>query len=554
MKQKLLLFLLILITLASFGGTLTITHTKIDQPFPGYLTFQNGVVGAFYVPGWVGQKERIRYHYISPSPQPSPAPSTALRTGRGEGETLRRSQINELEIFSLRDYLLIVLLPAISGLLFFLLGAGLCLYLPHESGSLALLFFHFLVGNFLILSPEFHLTYRFSYLHLAVFAFIPAAMIHFAFLFPEPQKSFERGRFFHVLPYLASALLLIPYCHFFLQAPSTWIKIEYGVVFYVIAIYLFWLTRLAKTLRRPQLEFNRIVARYLLSGQMIAFTLPLAAVVAIFVGGFSFPLNFAAPVIILFSLSLFVGVIFARFRQSQMQLVQAEKWATVGNLMAGLAHEINNPLNFIYSNLEPLRETLQFLKKDSHSQKVDVWNELDQLVEDMEEGATRVKSIVENFRYFSYPSQEKTEAVDLHEVLDQSLKLLTPKWKDRITIFRNYGNIPKIQSSHGEIGQVFVNLLANACEAISKEGTVQISTSYVRAKESIEIRIRDSGVGIPKEEIAKIFDPFYTTKPQGEGTGLGLAITLQIVKKHQGTIEVKSEIQKGTEIVVSLVL
>jgi signal transduction histidine kinase len=342
---------------------------------------------------------------------------------------------------------------------------------------------------------------------------------------------------------------LIPYSYFFLRNPSLWITIEHAVVFYVVASYLFWIARLVKTLRRPQLEFNRIIARYLLLGQVVGFIVPLVAAMAIFVGRISVPLNLAAPFVLLFSISLFVGVVLGRLRQSQMELVLSEKRAALGTLLASLAHELNNPMTFIYSALEPLRESLQSLKGKKGDR---AWEDVDQLLGAIEEGATRSKAILENFRFFSYPGRQELQEADLHEILEQSLRLLTPKWKGRISIVRRFGKIPKVRCHPTEMGQVFVNLIANACDAIPKEGSIAISTE--QSPSGVKIAIRDSGQGMTKESLSRIFDAFYTTKAQGEGTGLGLAITLEIVKKHGGTIDVKSEVGKGSEFMIILPL
>ena len=165
--MKLTSFLLVLLSLAAFVTTLQTTRSKIGEPFPGYLTFKNGVVGFYYVPTWSGLKKGMSYEERIPPREKE------------------RQEVRETDgRFSNIDYLLIVLLPAVSGLFFVLFGCALCYYLPAGSGRLPLLFFHFLAGNYMILSPEAHLTYRLFYLHLGFFTFIPAAMIHFSLLFP----------------------------------------------------------------------------------------------------------------------------------------------------------------------------------------------------------------------------------------------------------------------------------------------------------------------------------------------------------------------------------
>ncbi len=510
-------FILIFISLFNAYLTLQFTHEKVGKSFPGYLAFENGVVGAFYLADWSGTKRGLKYHDRADPQDP----------------------LND--IFSQRDYVLTVLLPTFSGLFFILLGTGVCFYLTRGSGSIALLLFHFFAGNYLILSPEFHLTHHLSLYFLLFFAFIPAGMIHFALSFPDEEK----GRLRFILPYFVSALFSVPYLYFFMRDPTVWIGVEYAVVYYMAGAYFFWIYRLAKTLKKPQLEFNRIIARTLLLGQISAFVVPLLAAISIFVMNISLPLNLAAPFTLLFPIALFVGAVLGKLKQSQMQLIQAEKRAAFGNLLSGLAHEINNPLTFIYSGIEPLRERIEALNVHPS-----VKQDITEIVEVMEEGATRARAILANFRHFSGDAQDSLEKCDLREVMDQSLELLSSKWKGRIEVMREYQEIPRVSVNKIEMGQVFLNLLSNACDSISGNGKIFIRME--RHDAGIRILISDSGVGMSKEILKHVFDPFFTTKAQGDGTGLGLAIVLEIIKKHKGTIDVKSEIGKGSEFVVTL--
>ena len=233
-------------------------------------------------------------------------------------------------------------------------------------------------------------------------------------------------------------------------------------------------------------------------------------------------------------------------KETRADLVQSEKMAALGEVVAGLAHELNNPFNFLYANLDPLRVKIGLLQKDPQSQ------ELMEIAREMEEGAVRAKAILDDFRFFSHPGQGKTDAVPLSELLDHSLRLLTPKWQHRIEVKKECSPSLKVKGSATELGQVFVNLLSNACDAITDKGFIQIKAC--ETSEQVEVRIQDSGIGIPPDKIGKIFDPFYTTKPPGKGTGLGLAIASQIVKKHQGMIKVRSKTGEGSEFIVRIPL
>jgi signal transduction histidine kinase len=444
-------------------------------------------------------------------------------------------------------------LPTLSGLLFVFLGTGIFFYLYPRPGLIPLLLFHFFVGNYFILFPAAQTTQPFSFFYLICFTLIPPTLIHFTFLISEMFVDVRKRFFFYGIPYLISFLSLGPSLYFFFKNPPDWMGIHYLLIAYLALAYLFWLIRLVWILQKPHLELDRTIARYLLLGQLIGFIVPIGLTIAIFLGGISFPIHWVSPLVLLFPISLLVGVIPGKRRQMETYIVQSEKRQTFGNLLAGLAHELNNPLNFIYSNLEPLRESLEFLKgrivpQDDKSSEV--FRDLDHIVASMEEGVTRARGLVEKFRGLPYTRREQKEEVDLNKILEQSIDLLSHKWKGRIRIEKKLEEIPKIQGYPLELGQVFTNLLSNACDAILQNGVIFVSSHQGSA--GIKISIRDTGKGIPKEEMGRVFDPFFTTKTQGEGTGLGLSITLQKIKNHKGSIEVKSEVGKGTEFLILL--
>lgn len=521
--KRILPFLLLIVSLGLFVAVLESTFKKINQPFQGYLTFENGVVGAFYTSEWSGHKQGLKYHSIPPA------------------------SIESKEVFTTRDYLMVTILPAVSGLLFVILGLGIFFNLPTILGRWPLLLFHILVGNYLILCPDFHMTYHFTYLLLICFAFIPATMTHFSLLFPSPTQYSKNNPWIYGIPYLASLLVLIPYVGLFDQ-PKIWVKVEYLAFFYMVLSYGLWIVRLFWNLNKPQFNFHRLISKYILLGQITALTIPLITSLAIFIIGYDFPLNLATPFAILFPIALFMGVIMGKLKQSQMELVQSEKNASLGILLAGLAHEINNPMTFIYSSMEPLKELLSMIQNKNPNDSN--WKDVNELVAVVEEGAIRSKDIIKSFRYFSHPEQKEHQLIDLHEVIDQSLRLLKPKCENRIQVKKNYGKIPYFKCQSTEIGQVLINLLSNACYAISGNGNIEISTHV--GSVWIEVSIKDNGTGMSKDVMNKMFDPFYTTKPQGDGTGLGLSIALGIVRKYGGVLEAKSEVDKGTEMILKL--
>jgi signal transduction histidine kinase len=253
-------------------------------------------------------------------------------------------------------------------------------------------------------------------------------------------------------------------------------------------------------------------------------------------------------------------------QNAQEQLVQTEKMASLGQLVAGIAHEIKNPLNFIYGNTDFLREytlrTQELVEKleglpsisEDDRRKINEAKETIQydfiredirtLIDDLTEGTERINAIVSDLRIFSRMDAAAATEIDVHVLIDMSLNLLRNQYKDRVEVHRDYGDIPKIRGYAGKLNQVFMNLLSNAFYAVSEKGGVWIRT---RARDgSVEIEIEDSGVGIPKENLKRLFEPFFTTKPVGQGTGLGLSISYGVIEQHHGEIRVWSIPGKGT--------
>lgn len=256
-------------------------------------------------------------------------------------------------------------------------------------------------------------------------------------------------------------------------------------------------------------------------------------------------------------------------QEAQTQLIQSEKMASLGQLVAGIAHELNNPISYVYANMRELQnyiaaitQLLKVLKEETERedfeqrlkqtiaelhQKYDldfIQQDIQSLIRESIEGSQRVKNVVQNLRNFSRLDEAEFKAVDLHEGLDSTLLLLNNEIKNRITVHKDYGDLPKVHCHPGHINQVFMNLLHNATQAIEGKGNIWITTRRTNGRVMIEIR--DDGRGIAREHLNKIFDPFFTTKPVGSGTGLGLSISYNIIKEHGGTIEVESEVGKGT--------
>ncbi len=256
----------------------------------------------------------------------------------------------------------------------------------------------------------------------------------------------------------------------------------------------------------------------------------------------------------------------AEIRETQAKLVHTAKMASLGQLVAGVAHELNNPISFIYSNMTHLREYGQKLieivraagTSDQQAEKLKEKYEFDYIVQDMpkliqscEDGARRTRDIVVGLRSFSRLEEAKLKEVDIHEGIESTLSLLSGEFKSRISVNKNFGNIPRIMCYPSQLNQVFMNILTNASQAIADQGEISITT---RAKDSehIEISIRDTGEGMSEETIEKLYDPFFTTKDVSRGTGLGMSITYGIIKKHNGDIQIKSKLGRGSEFIITL--
>ncbi len=258
---------------------------------------------------------------------------------------------------------------------------------------------------------------------------------------------------------------------------------------------------------------------------------------------------------------------------TQMQLIQREKMASVGQLVAGVAHELNNPIGFVYSNVTTLEDFVRRLRAmlDAYraaalpaaararldaewdALKIDyALKYLDPMTQGIREGAERARKIVRDLRVFARAPDDAWQAVDLHEELESSLTLLNHLLKDRVAVERKFGEVPSVECVRSQVDQVFLNLLANAAQAITGEGRITLETR--RENGFAVVTVADSGPGIPPEIISRIFDPFFTTKPVGEGTGLGLSISYEIVKKHHGEMTVASPPGGGALFTVRLPL
>jgi len=256
-------------------------------------------------------------------------------------------------------------------------------------------------------------------------------------------------------------------------------------------------------------------------------------------------------------------------KSAQNQLLQSEKMASIGQLAAGVAHEINNPIGYVYSNLGTLEKyvTDVFSLLDLYEQaetaigddamrvklktardQLDIAflkDDLRDLMAESRDGITRVKKIVQNLKDFSHiDTSDEFHYSDLHSGMESTLNIVNNEIKYKADVVREYGALPEIECLASQLNQVFMNLLVNAAHAIEEHGTITIRTG--QRGDEVWLEVADTGKGIAAENIKKIFDPFFTTKPIGKGTGLGLSLSYGIVQKHHGRMEVQSAVGQGT--------
>ncbi len=274
----------------------------------------------------------------------------------------------------------------------------------------------------------------------------------------------------------------------------------------------------------------------------------------------------------------------ARLKTTQSQILQAEKMASIGQLAAGVAHEINNPIGFISSNLDALNDymtdfdtLLQHFQKlektlkesnqenlsseikkqiqtiSDYEEEIEVdylKDDIPELLKDCKEGTGRVGKIVGDLKSFAHPGNDEQMLIDINKGLESTLNVVNNEIKYKATVSKEFGEIPLVEGYPQKLNQVFMNILVNAAQSIKEKGEIKIVTK--QKGNYVAVSISDNGCGIEKDHLSKIFDPFFTTKEIGKGTGLGMNIAYNIIKEHKGKIDIKSQVGKGTVFTIIL--
>jgi two-component system, NtrC family, sensor kinase len=274
----------------------------------------------------------------------------------------------------------------------------------------------------------------------------------------------------------------------------------------------------------------------------------------------------------------------ARLKTTQSQILQAEKMASIGQLAAGVAHEINNPIGFISSNLDALNDymtdfdtllqhfqKLEKILKESNQENLSseikqqiqtvsdyeeeievdyLKDDIPELLKDCKEGTGRVGKIVGDLKSFAHPGNDEQMLVDINKGLVSTLNVVNNEIKYKATVTKDLGEIPLVEGYPQKLNQVFMNILVNAAQSIKEKGEIKIVTK--QKGKYVAVSISDNGCGIEKDHLSKIFDPFFTTKAIGAGTGLGMNIAYNIIEEHKGKIDVKSQVGKGTVFTIIL--
>ncbi|HLG20028.1 MAG TPA: HAMP domain-containing sensor histidine kinase [Bdellovibrionota bacterium] len=588
-----------LLILCCLGGGLLLSSnvlqkalTTVQMPFAGILPFHNLFIGAFTQPEWKGGALALTYHdrVLSVDGGPLSSADDWQRLLREKGAPLGavQTQISHgkspLEVslpispLPARDVFRIFTPLFATGLAFWLIGMIAALVYPAPAGLVAFLAYCFSTAIYFLTAYDFHTTYELRYLLLAAFSVLPASVLHLCLAFPRPWSSPGR-RFVPSIFYGISALLALPYLYYFDRDPVRWKIFEYILFLYLSLAYVVWLGATAWRAFYDRMEEVRRQCRLMLIPLLPGFGAIFAGVWLVFMFDVPIPLHWMAPLSALFpvavAFAMFRANLFlvdrleaqvqertAELRKAQAELTEATKLAAVGQLAAGTAHEIGNAMNVVLSNLPVLKKygdsLVSLVESQGDSSKLDelkrkadyefLRQDLPELLSNLTKGAEHTVNIVSDLKAFAKPPASEKTLLNVGQVLASVLRLLRAQTGEGIKIKTDFQPVPDLVGAPGPIHQLFLNLLLNAIQAIEGEGTIDMTVT-TNGREVVTT-IADSGKGISKEQLSRVIEPFYTTKPGG--TGLGLSVCHGIVTAHGGKLTIASEPNRGTMVTVTL--
>lgn len=528
------------------------------RTFPSYLEIPNGEVGAIFHPSWV-ETQGLRYHDRVRNRVDGPSSSTFWVDH--EGQELKISA--PLRRMEGRVFGSLALFPLACALIYLVLGW--LLYRNHAGlpSRKLLLAFNLGIAVYLGLVFDFHTTHFFDGLFLFTFATLGILIYQLAYLFPTTIEGPVPNRRWRIF-WLALGLgLALPYCYLYFTGHPSWARWETIYIGYTSLGYLIWLVRLFLLSRQPLSPFVQGFARYLFWGNFTAFFIPLLAGIALVLAEGGMPLNYAIPFTLLFPASMVMATLFARLSESRSRLIQSEKMAAIGSLLGGMAHELNNPLNLISANLDLLRDYVAYLGKLDRLEGPpyrgqlsprEVLAELGTIGEEMALGTTRASEMMQLLKKMGRAEESPKERFLVRPLVEEACKFLTPRFPNLESQYRN--SVPKEAWLHLPrtlFLELVLNLLANSAAALAPEaGPDSIEVRFREEGNWSYLGILDRGGGIPPELLARVRDPFFTTRPPGEGSGLGLSMAERWVRTWGASLEIESELGEGTRVWVKI--
>lgn len=569
--------------LSCYAGYLA--YDTVARPSLGILPFQNLYVGAFSLAGPDGQSD-LGYHdrvravdgravhsgdELRALVEKLPAErevTIEIRRPGGERTRLQRAPRPLAGAYVYRTFTPLLA----TGISFLILSIMVLLIRPSPRGLVPFVLYCSATAAYLLCAFDFHTTYRLVYPLFFAISFMPATILHLALHFPGPILSVPRRRRIVFLGYAAAAAIFAPYARLFGQSPGTWVRWEYAVFFYVSGAYLFWVWSMLYRIERDPDALVRRQSRSILFALVVGFGSIFVLMWANFLFHVPIPLTLVVPFCLSFPMTIVVAMFRSnlflverleievrerteRLRQKEVELLQTHKLASVGLLASGTAHEIGNAMNVIAANLPVLQRyadgLVALIEGTADKGAVDYANiraDLGPLLSDVRKGSERVLEIMKNLRNFARPETLQRTETPLVAAVETTLNLLKTRIPQGVRIERALDPLPPVQAVSGQIHQVLLNLLLNACDAVRPGGRITVRTRAEGGNAVIEIE--DDGPGIPLDVLPRIFDPFFTTK--ASGTGLGLSVSYGIVRDHGGRISVRSDPNAGTRFTVTL--